>query len=76
MSDLPVIARPKNIKKDCAKFEQDLMRLINFHSMENYWDMPDFLMAKLITGFIESSSRTMRRNLEWHGLKSEPNISE
>lgn len=52
------------------EFEKDLQSLINKHSIENQWDMPDFLMAKLITRFIDSIGYTMKRNLDWHGVDS------
>ena len=48
-------------------FQKELEKLINKHSIENYWNMPDYLMAKMITDFIEVSSNSMKMNLEWHG---------
>lgn len=50
-------------------FETDLKDLINHHSMENLWDMPDFIMAKLLTDFIYSTEDSMKKNLKWHGVK-------
>lgn len=47
-------------------FQKELEKLINKHSLENYWNMPDYLMAKMITDFIESASPAMRMSLEWN----------
>lgn len=53
-----------------AKFKAELESLINAHSVENEWDMPDFIMAELIVKFIESVGPSMKRNLDWHGVDS------
>ena len=52
------------------QFKKDLETLINKHSMENYWDMPDFIMAELITTFIACTGSPMKKNLDWHGVDS------
>ena len=52
------------------RFKIDLEALINKHSIENEWDMPDFLMAELICDFIKSVGPHMKKNLDWHGTKS------
>ena len=52
------------------KFKKDLTIIINKHSMENFWNMPDFFMAEMITNFIESAGSTMKNNLRWHNEKS------
>lgn len=51
-------------------FENELKELLNKYSMENYWDMPDFLMAQMIHTFIKTTGPTMRKNLDWHGADS------
>ena len=51
-------------------FEDKLTLLINQYSLENEWDMPDFIMAKLITNFIKSVGPQMKHNLDWHGVDS------
>lgn len=51
-------------------FKTELTTLINKYSLENYGDMPDFLMADMILGFIKTSGETMKRNLDWHGCDS------
>ena len=64
------------------KFEKELQRLINRHSVEKKWDMPDFIMAKVIVEFIKSAGPAMKQNLDWHGvnnvcprsLNTDPNV--
>lgn len=55
-----------NIKQ----FKKELTGLINRHSMENFWDMPDHIMAEMITCFIVSTGPAMKNNLDWHGVDS------
>ncbi len=50
------------------KFEKELQSLINRHSIEKEWDMPDFIMARVITNFIKSVGKPMKHNLDWHGV--------
>ena len=52
------------------EFEAELASLLNKYSMENYWDMPDFLMASMVTNFITECGHTMKSNLDWHGADS------
>lgn len=52
------------------KFKKELKCIINKHSMENFWDMPDFIMADMITNFIISTGHAMKNNLNWHGCGS------
>jgi len=52
------------------KFKKELKTLINRHSIENYVDMPDFLLADLICVFIVASGVSIKRNLDWHGCDS------
>lgn len=51
-------------------FKEDLEQIINRHSVENEWDMPDFLMAEFIAQFIISAGPVMKKNLDWHGTDS------
>jgi len=52
------------------EFKKELASLINRHSLEIHWDMPDFLMAEVLTQIILSTGKTMRDNLDWHGTDS------
>lgn len=51
-------------------FQYELENLINRHSVENEWDMPDFMMAEMITTFIVSLGKFSKKNLDWHGTDS------
>lgn len=52
------------------EFKKELTSLINAHSIENKWDMPDFLMAETLCNLIDSMSKPMKNNLDWHGVDS------
>lgn len=53
-----------------ANFKIQLKELINRHCIENEWDMPDFIMAEMVTEFIYSTGKYMKQNLDWHGVDS------
>lgn len=59
-------------------FEDELENLINRYSIENYCDIPDFLLAKLITNLIETIGETSKATLDWHGTDSvcHPNLNK
>jgi len=61
---------PDTPRGERENFRKDLENIINKHSMENFWDMPDFLMAEMITSFIEATGHAMKNNLDWHGCGS------
>jgi len=52
------------------EFTLELKHLINKHSMENFCDMPDFILAEMITEFIVNTGVHIKRNLDWHGCDS------
>jgi len=52
------------------RFEKELKKLINKYSIENECDMPDFLLAKMIVGFIKSVRKPIKKTLDWHGCDS------
>lgn len=51
-------------------FREELTHLINKHSIENYCDMPDFILAKLVCGLITTIDEASKDNLDWHGCDS------
>ena len=51
-------------------FEKELESLINKYSIENYCDIPDFLLAKLIVTTIINTGQTFKTVLDWHGCNS------
>ena len=50
------------------QFEKELQGLINRHSVENQWDMPDFIMARLISPDHLPAFMHKKHNLDWHGV--------
>ena len=52
------------------EFKKELEVLINKHSIENHADMPDFMMAEMICGFIVGVGSCVKANLDWHGCDS------
>ena len=43
-------------------FEKDLRKLINFHSLENRTDTPDYVLATYIVEYLKSLERLHRAN--------------
>lgn len=70
MNSLPNPTKDKTVNLD--KFEEDLARLINRHSVENIAKMPDFLLAKLIVRFIRAMGPCLEANLKWHHTAISP----
>jgi len=52
------------------EFQKELEVLINKHSIENYVDMPDFLLAEMVCQFIVTLGKKIKENLDWHGCDS------
>ncbi len=52
------------------EFRKELEILINRHNIENYIDVPDFLLAELICETIKTVSPTTKKILDWHGCNS------
>ena len=52
------------------EFKKELEKLINKHYIEQYADMPDFLLAKLVCKFIYSCGMVIKENLDWHNCDS------
>jgi len=52
------------------EFKKELEELINKHSIENKADVPDFILAEMVCGFIESIGTQIKRTLDWHGVDS------
>jgi hypothetical protein len=49
------------------KFEQELSNLINYHSLENGSDTPDFMLAEYLTGCLEVYNKTLKAREKWYG---------
>jgi len=52
------------------EFKKELEELLNSHSIENECDMPDFLLAEMIVGFIQAVGQPIKKTLDWHGCDS------
>ena len=60
------VAGPRN---NMNEFRNELRHIINCHSIENYCNMPDYLLAEMICDFIESVGPRIKDNLVWHGVR-------
>jgi len=56
--------------EELEDFKKELTKLINKHSIENYADMPDFIMAQMVCDFIETTGASIKTTLDWHGCNS------
>lgn len=52
------------------EFKKELKELINKHCIENDCDIPDFILAEMICGFIVESGKSIKKTLDWHGCDS------
>ena len=52
------------------EFKKELEVLINRYNIENKADVPDFILAEMFCGFIESIGSQIKRTLDWHGCDS------
>jgi len=52
------------------EFQKELEGLLNRHSIENKCDVPDFLLAEMVVGFIISIGPQIKKTLDWHGCDS------
>lgn len=60
--DAPVVTKDK-----WGRFEKELSTLINKNSMENYFNMPDFIIAENIVCYLKNLSEAIDKNKKWHG---------
>jgi len=51
-------------------FTKSLEGIINEYSMENWCDIPDFILAEMITKFIVTTGKSVKKTLTWHGTDS------
>ena len=52
------------------EFKIELEGLINKHCIENYCDVPDFILAEMIVDFITTQGYSIKKTLDWHGCDS------
>ena len=48
------------------KFETELTRLINKLSIDNDLSTPDFILARMLTGWLDTYAKAKAANAEWH----------
>ena len=65
-----------NKKDPYAKFQKDLEHLINTHSLENFSDMPDFMLAEFVVGNLRSLAHIVRSKKMWSKEDDEPISTE
>jgi len=53
-----------------TEIKKELIELINRNSIENYCDMPDFLLAEMTMAFWFNCGGYIKKNLDWHGCDS------
>ncbi len=51
-------------------FQKDLKDLLNQYCVEDNCDVPDFILAEMITGFIMFIGPHVKATLDWHGCNS------
>lgn len=53
--------------EDVLTFEQELSRLINRHSVENYSGTPDYILAQFLEGVLKQFELTIATRAKWRG---------
>ncbi len=57
-------------EREMNEFEKELACLINKYSIENSCDIPDFLLARMISNYIQYVASITKEILDWHGCDS------
>ena len=55
-------------------FEEELRKLINYHSKENESNTPDFILAQYIMGCLSSYNTAIQQRETWYGRDPRPSI--
>jgi len=53
-----------------GNFKQEIENVINKYSAENLCDVPDFILAEMVVGFIKTIGPQIKKTLDWHGCDS------
>lgn len=56
--------------KQLTKFKKELCELINRCSLESSLEMPDFVMAELLTNFLKALQVSHAKNNCWHEMEA------
>jgi len=60
----------KTYREKYDEFKKDLEGLINKHSLENFSDTPDFILAEYLVECLKSYAHTHNRCNGWHTADS------
>lgn len=52
------------------EFTKELEHLINKYSIENLCDIPDFILAQMLSNYISNMGVYVKQTLDWHGCVS------
>lgn len=66
IDEVPNEPKEANLKS----FTSGLESLINLYSMENWCNVPDFILAEMVTDFIVTTGVSIKKTLTWHGCDS------
>lgn len=55
-----------------SEFRRDLEKLVNYHSMENGSDTPDFMLAEYLTNCLTAFNAAVMQRETWYGKPSDP----
>ncbi len=50
-----------------TEFEKELEKLLNYHSLENGSNTPDFILAAYLRGCLENFNNTLISREKWYG---------
>ena len=56
----------------CVTFQDELRALINRHSLENYSNTPDYLLAAFLSDCLEAFDTTVNARERWYGRTPKP----
>jgi hypothetical protein len=51
-------------------FSQELERLLNAHSQEQFSNTPDFILAEFLTNCLTAWNDAVRKREKWYGVES------
>lgn len=70
--DTPDEVVERSMAERLEAFSRDLQNLINHHSIENLFDVPDFILADYIGSHLFTLAEMSRRRDEWFGFEPFP----
>lgn len=57
------------MKKYTEEFRQELQNLLNYHSVEQYSDTPDFILANYLIRCLESFDIAIAERERWYDIE-------